>query len=208
MEFLVNKNVNTPLYPSGKNKNFSRSSKKIPPLTSLWNIRDRFFELRNQKILKLNRLFYFITPSLLLGIRLKSAHEIERTGMTNVWNWTNVDDWPRGIEIGCFFGLFTTRIRRFSSPFLKIAFLSSYTSKNRHFSGSIFGRSGRVGPVRAGSLFAQNVKKIAFRFEPKALIKPSIYQILKWSNKPSKVHFSIWFQSAFFNLICRQFFIC
>ena len=112
-------------------------------------------------------LVYFITPSLLLGIRLKSAHEIERTGMTNVWNWTNVDDWPRGIEIGCFFGLFTTRIRRFSSPFLKIAFLSSYTSKKRHFSGSFFGRPGRVGSGRFSpnmwknclSIWAQNPHK-------------------------------------------------
>ena len=142
--------------------------------------------------------FYFITPSLLLGIRLKSAHEIERTGMTNVWNWTNVDDWPRGIEIGCFFGLFTTRIRRFSSPFLKIAFLSSYTSKNRHFSGSIFGRSGRVA-------YWPKCEKMVVRFELKTLIKPSIYQILKWSNKPFKVHFSIWFQSALFNLIFAFF---
>ena len=59
--------------------------------------------------------------------------------MVNVWNWTNRDARPRGIEIGCFFGLFTTRIYRFSSPFLKIAFFLFYTSKNCHFSGSIFG---------------------------------------------------------------------
>ena len=78
-------------------------------------------------------------PLTLLGIRLKSAMIVknERTGMTDTLNWTDGDDLPRGIEIGCFFGLFT-RICRFSSPFLKIAFFLFYTSKNCHFSGSIF----------------------------------------------------------------------
>ena len=48
-------------------------------------------------------------PLTLLGIRLKSAMVVknERTGMTYTLNWTDGDDLPRGIEIGCFFGLFT-----------------------------------------------------------------------------------------------------
>ena len=48
-------------------------------------------------------------PRLSDGIRLKSesgpidrTREIERTGMTDAWNWTNVDDRPRGVEIVCF----------------------------------------------------------------------------------------------------------
>ena len=109
-------------------------------------------------------------PLTVLEIRVKSAKLTltnERTGITDVGNWTNADDWPRRIEIGCFFGLFTTRICRFSSPFLKIAFLSSYTSKNRHFSGSFFGRPGRFGSGRFSpkmwkkclSIWAQNPHK-------------------------------------------------
>ena len=59
-------------------------------------------------------------PRLSDGIRLKSESgpidrisEIERTGMTDACNWTNGDDRPRGVEIVCFYGLSTTKTRRF-----------------------------------------------------------------------------------------------
>ena len=97
---------------------------------------------------------YLITPSLCVRNKIEKCTIVvknERTGITNARNWTDENNRPRGIEIGCFFGLFTTRICRFSSPFLKIAFFSSYTSKNRRFSGSISGTTGWAGLGRVGS---------------------------------------------------------
>ena len=127
------------------------------------------------------------------------------------WNWTDGDDERVKLNER---GWLTTRHRNwlFFRPFHNknpSIFITIF--KNRifvvlhkqkpSFFGVIFWSAG---PGRAGSgrvAFRPKCEKNAFRFEPKTLIKPSIYQLSKWSNKPFKVHFSIWFQSALFNLI-------
>ena len=122
-----------------------------------------------------------------------SEFKIERTGMTDAWNF-NERGWS------------TTRHRNwlFFRPFHNknpSIFITIF--KNRIFvvlhkqKPSFFGVNfWSVGPGRVA--FRPKCEKIAFRFEPKTLIKPSIYQLSKWSNKPFKVHFSIWLSKCTF----------
>ena len=62
------------------------------------------------------------------------------TGMMDVGNWIEWGDRPRGIEIRCFQPLYNKEPSIFIAIFLEIAFFSFYELKNRHSSGSIFGR--------------------------------------------------------------------
>ena len=114
-------------------------------------------------------------------------------------NWTDGDDERMKLNergslttrhrnwLFFFLGLCTKIIRRFSSPFLKIPFLAFCASKNRHFSGSIFGRSGRTGSGRVAGW--PKCGKIVVRFELKLLIKPSICQLFKLPRNLSKCTF-------------------
>ena len=73
----------------------------------------------------------------------------------------------------------------FYHQFFKIAFFRLSQAKTAVYRGQFLVR--RVGPCR----LLVKMRKMVARWELKPLIKPSIYQILKWSNKPFKVHFSI-----------------
>ena len=79
----------------------------------------------------------------------------------------------------------------FHHHFLKSHFCRPTQAKTVIFRGHFL--VGRAGSGRVA--FRPKCEKNAFRFEPKTLIKPSIYQLSKWSNKPFKVHFSIWYNT-------------